>query len=112
MSKAFAVEAEDFEVETNRSTKSAKSAPKAKDTKRKATKAVIEEEDEEETAVVEKGSSAVDAAKPKKKRKTAQVKAEDEAPLAERTAISSLKKSMYIGAHVSAAGGKDWDFPS
>ncbi|KAF3762440.1 hypothetical protein M406DRAFT_25381, partial [Cryphonectria parasitica EP155] len=42
-----------------------------------------------------------------KKRKTASKKdkADDSAPLAERTAISSLKKNMYIGAHVSAAGG-------
>ncbi|KAI1433038.1 AP endonuclease, partial [Xylaria sp. CBS 124048] len=29
----------------------------------------------------------------------------DTMPLAERTAISSLKKAMYIGAHVSASGG-------
>jgi AP endonuclease-1 len=40
-----------------------------------------------------------------KKRKT-KAKDEDNAmPLAERTAVSSLKKAMYIGAHVSAAGG-------
>lgn len=39
-----------------------------------------------------------------KKRKT-KAKGEDAAPLAERTAVSSLKKPMYIGAHVSAAGG-------
>ncbi|KAI2638031.1 AP endonuclease [Xylaria nigripes] len=33
-------------------------------------------------------------------------KAEDAAnPLAERTAIATLQKSMYIGAHVSSAGG-------
>ncbi len=39
-----------------------------------------------------------------KKRKT-KGKDEDSMPLAERTAVTSLKKAMYIGAHVSAAGG-------
>ncbi|KAK2062559.1 apurinic endonuclease [Colletotrichum caudatum] len=46
--------------------------------------------------------------KPAKKRKTAskgKAKKEDDMPLADRTAISSLKKAMYIGAHVSGAGG-------
>ncbi|CAI6100016.1 unnamed protein product [Clonostachys chloroleuca] len=38
------------------------------------------------------------------KRKAAAISS-DAMPLAERTAISSLKKAMYIGAHVSAAGG-------
>ncbi|SPN96971.1 related to AP endonuclease [Cephalotrichum gorgonifer] len=43
-----------------------------------------------------------------KKRKTATAgkkKEEDMGPLAARTAVSSLKKAMYIGAHVSSAGG-------
>jgi AP endonuclease-1 len=40
-----------------------------------------------------------------KKRKTASKKDEDTMPLAARTAISSLKRAMYIGAHVSGAGG-------
>lgn len=39
-----------------------------------------------------------------KKRKT-KAKDEGSAPAAERTAVSSLKKPMYIGAHISAAGG-------
>ncbi|KAH7326740.1 xylose isomerase-like protein [Stachybotrys elegans] len=39
-----------------------------------------------------------------KKRKT-KTSADDSMPLAERTAVSALKKAMYIGAHVSAAGG-------
>ncbi|KAJ2980274.1 hypothetical protein NUW58_g6988 [Xylaria curta] len=60
-------------------------------------------------AKVEKEDSAVEepkAAAPKK-RKAAKAKAkpEDTMPLAERTAIASLKKAMYIGAHVSSAGG-------
>ena len=45
------------------------------------------------------------AASQPKKRKTATAKDEDTMPLADRTAISSLTKAMYIGAHVSAAGG-------
>ncbi|KAF7535454.1 hypothetical protein G7Z17_g13200 [Cylindrodendrum hubeiense] len=44
------------------------------------------------------------ATKTVKKRKT-KAKDEDAMPLADRTAVPSLKKAMYIGAHVSAAGG-------
>ncbi|KAK3329625.1 xylose isomerase-like protein [Apodospora peruviana] len=40
-----------------------------------------------------------------KKRRTKAEKEEDNMPLAPRTAISSLKRAMYIGAHVSGAGG-------
>ena len=42
-----------------------------------------------------------------KKRKTKAKDAEngDAMPLAERTAVSSLKTAMHIGAHVSGAGG-------
>ncbi|KAM0437425.1 hypothetical protein ACHAPT_001787 [Fusarium lateritium] len=47
---------------------------------------------------------AAPAAKVTKKRKT-KAKEEDATPLADRTAISSLKPAMHIGAHVSAAGG-------
>lgn len=55
----------------------------------------------------EDSSPAIEAApaKPAKKRKTTKAKDEDAMPLADRTAVSSLKKGMYIGAHVSAAGG-------
>ncbi len=56
-------------------------------------------EDHEDTPVEE-------PTKPAKKRKTTKAKEEDAMPLAERTVVSSLKKGMYIGAHVSAAGGK------
>ncbi|PTB64084.1 apurinic/apyrimidinic endonuclease-like protein [Trichoderma citrinoviride] len=43
----------------------------------------------------------------KKKRKSKAVKEEEEEAmvLAERTAVSTLARAMYIGAHVSAAGG-------
>ncbi|KAH6650166.1 xylose isomerase-like protein [Chaetomium tenue] len=40
-----------------------------------------------------------------KKRKTTKKDAEDTMALAARTAVTSLKRAMYIGAHVSAAGG-------
>lgn len=41
-----------------------------------------------------------------KKRKTKKDNVNDMAPLAARTAVSSLKKAMYVGAHVSGAGGR------
>ena len=41
----------------------------------------------------------------KQKTKAAAKKNEDSMPLAARTAVSSLKRAMYIGAHVSGAGG-------
>jgi AP endonuclease-1 len=45
--------------------------------------------------------------KPAKKRKTAAkpAKTEEMNPLATRTAVATLGKAMYIGAHVSGAGG-------
>ncbi|KAF5663987.1 ap endonuclease 1 [Fusarium heterosporum] len=46
----------------------------------------------------------VPATKTTKKRKT-KAKDEDVTPLADRTAVSTLKPAMHIGAHVSAAGG-------
>ncbi|KAL3961608.1 hypothetical protein ACCO45_003131 [Purpureocillium lilacinum] len=49
-----------------------------------------------------------------KKRKTAKAKKEEQGgmPLTERTAVASLKKAMYIGAHVSAAGGVQNSIPN
>lgn len=41
-----------------------------------------------------------------KKRKTKKDKEADAMPLAARTAVSSLKRAMFIGAHVSGAGGQ------
>ncbi len=67
--------------------------PKKVSAKRKAK---TEEDDNEET----------DDKKIKKKRKTKEVKGSEEMPLAARTAVGTLKKTMHIGAHVSAAGGK------
>ncbi|ORY62313.1 xylose isomerase-like protein [Pseudomassariella vexata] len=73
--------------------------------KRKTTAAKVKLQYEDDSEV-----EAEEAPKPAaKKRKTpAKSKAkssQDTMPLAERTVISSLKKAMYIGAHVSAAGG-------
>lgn len=88
---------EDNTKDTNgaaKPTKAEKPAPKKSAPKRKA-----ESEDDKEEP--EKAPKAAP-----KKRKTTKAKEEDAMPLAERTAISSLGKAMYIGAHVSAAGGK------
>ncbi|KAM0077384.1 DNA-(apurinic or apyrimidinic site) lyase [Fusarium odoratissimum] len=49
-------------------------------------------------------ASRAPTAKTTKKRKT-KAKDEDAKPLADRTDVSSLKPTMNIGAHVSAAGG-------
>ncbi len=79
-------------------TESPTPASKTKVMKRKATKPVAQQEQD--------ASITEDEVKPKKKRKTAKQKVEELVPLAERTAISSLEKPMYIGAHVSSAGGR------
>jgi len=69
--------------------------------KRKAATAVKTKVEDEDSAAEEEPKSAP------KKRKTAKskTKPEDLAPLAARTVIASLKKAMYVGAHVSSAGG-------
>lgn len=41
-----------------------------------------------------------------KKRKTKEERDSEAMPLATRTSMQSLKRTMYIGAHVSSAGGK------
>ncbi|KAJ9164952.1 DNA-lyase [Coniochaeta hoffmannii] len=47
-----------------------------------------------------------DETKPKKKRRTkAEKEAEEAMTLAARTATTALKRAMFVGAHVSAAGG-------
>ncbi|KDN65484.1 putative apurinic endonuclease [Colletotrichum sublineola] len=72
--------------------------------KKPAPKRKAASEDEHESC----GSCAEEEEKPAKKRKPAakgKAKKEDDMPLADRTAVSSLKKAMYIGAHVSGAGG-------
>jgi AP endonuclease-1 len=54
----------------------------------------------------EEAGQEPDSKKVKKKRKTREEKEAEAMPLAARTSIQSLKKAMYIGAHVSGAGGK------
>ncbi|RYP17232.1 hypothetical protein DL765_004617 [Monosporascus sp. GIB2] len=103
VSKAATLETKELETEADGPIESTKPPSKSKITKRKLTQVVVEEE--HGTAIVEKGAAAAEEAKPKKKRKSAKGKAEEAIPLAKRTAVSSLKKSMYIGAHVSSAGG-------
>lgn len=66
------------------------------------TKAAVKDEEEEEQ---EEATIAESKPAPKKRKTGGKVKPEDMPPLASRSAVASLKKAMYIGAHVSAAGG-------
>ena len=63
---------------------------------KKKAKQIVEEEKEVEEADTKKI----------KKRKTKEEKEAEAMPLAARTSIQTLKRAMYIGAHVSGAGGK------
>lgn len=89
-------------------------------TKRKAATAVVayaDEDTENESPVEdeEKKKKEKETDKkpaPKKRKIKGAAKEEDNMPLAERTVIASLKRSMYIGAHVSGAGGKTSSFSS
>lgn len=73
-------------------------------------KVKVEPEEEAEQAACDSCGEGKEEAdeKPAKKRKTTgkAAKTEDMAPLATRTVVSSLKRAMYIGAHVSGAGGE------
>lgn len=71
-------------------------AAKAKDTATGKRKAEPEEEAVHQT----------EATKPIKKRKTNRKTEDTSMPLAQRTSVPSLTKAMYLGAHVSAAGGE------
>lgn len=92
--KKAAVNYNESETNGRATTKEAAASKKSAPGKRKLDSA--EENGAESTAT--KGAA--------KKRKTGKTKEEDAMPIAERTAISALKKPMYIGAHVSAAGGQ------
>jgi hypothetical protein len=61
----------------------------------------------EEEEVEEQG----DTKKVKRKRKTQEEKEAEAMPLAARTSIQTLQRAMYIGAHVSGAGGKFFFYP-
>ncbi|KAI1107830.1 AP endonuclease [Jackrogersella minutella] len=67
--------------------------------KRKTNKSTAKDEDEDDV------EPAAPEPKATKKRKTTKSKTEDLMALAKRTIIDNLKQSMYIGAHVSSAGG-------
>jgi AP endonuclease-1 len=54
------------------------------------------------------GDEEVDVQKIKKRRKTKEEKEAEAMPLATRTSVQTLKRAMYIGAHVSGAGGKSF----
>ena len=69
-----------------------KPKPKKPAAKRKAKNEEMDEEDGKEVVT-------------KKKRKTKEEKEAENVPLAERTVIATLKRSMHIGAHVSSAKG-------
>lgn len=89
--------------------KPAKKTPAAASKKRKAAqpKVKAEEEEHECDSHGEEADEEEEKAKPTpKKRKTKKEKEDEAMPLAKRTVVSTLKRPMYIGAHVSGAGGK------
>jgi AP endonuclease-1 len=56
-------------------------------------------------AQIEQGFEDADEDKSKKKRRTKEEKETEMMPLATRSTVGNLKRALYIGAHVSAAGG-------
>jgi AP endonuclease-1 len=90
-----------------------KSAPTFKINRVKA-KAVLEQEQNsiqkkapgKRKAKIEEDDSDRDDKKTPKKRKTKEEKEAEAMPLAARTPVSTLKKAIYVGAHVSGAGGE------
>jgi len=55
--------------------------------------------------VEEEVDGDIEEKKTKKKRKTKEDKEEAAVPLASRTDVSTLKRKIFVGAHVSASGG-------
>ncbi|KAK8124969.1 AP endonuclease 1 [Apiospora kogelbergensis] len=99
--KAATGKVSDVEEEESDSKLEAPTAGEAKASRNaRATKRKTVAEDDDEVVKAEKASKPA-----AKKMRTAKAKIEDIVPLAKRTAVSSLKKTMYIGAHVSGAGG-------
>jgi AP endonuclease-1 len=83
--------------------------------KRKAAPAEpeLDGEDTEKVSPAEDKKQDQEPKKPAaKKRKTTKKDTEDTMPLAARTAATSLKRAMYIGAHVSGAGGVQNSIPN
>ncbi|KAM4059348.1 xylose isomerase-like TIM barrel domain-containing protein [Hirsutella rhossiliensis] len=78
--------------------------PPSKAASKATAKAAAKRKAEPEAVESDSGEVPRAAKRPKAKAKT-KAKGDDSMPLAERTAVASLGKAMYIGAHVSAAGG-------
>jgi len=94
-------EEEDSDVETKTpATTKTTTISTTKETKTTAKRKAVEAP----LVAIEPKEEPQDSKPAPKKRKT-KVKDEDVMPLAERTVVSTLKKAMYIGAHVSGAGG-------
>ncbi|KAK3397625.1 xylose isomerase-like protein [Sordaria brevicollis] len=71
-----------------------------------ATKRKGKSQDDEDEDIENKDPVEEETKKPApKKRKTKASAEEDAAPLAARTPVESMKRKLYIGAHVSSAGG-------
>ncbi|KAK3355841.1 xylose isomerase-like protein [Neurospora tetraspora] len=74
-------------------------------TKRKG-KAQEEENDDDDAEDIEnKDPVQQDTKKPAPKKRKTKASEEDATPLAARTPVESMKRKLYIGAHVSSAGG-------
>ncbi|RFU31316.1 hypothetical protein B7463_g5032, partial [Scytalidium lignicola] len=97
--KAKVEDVQEDKVEVKLEVAVAEESPKGikKPRGKRKTKAETTEDDNDQEDLVDD--------KPKKKRKTKEEKEAEAMPLAVRTLIKSLKKPMYIGAHISAAGG-------
>ncbi|KAK3498610.1 xylose isomerase-like protein [Neurospora crassa] len=68
-------------------------------------KAQEEEYDDNAGNVENKDSVQEEAKKPAPKKRKTKASEEDATPLATRTPVESMKRKLYIGAHVSSAGG-------
>ncbi|KAL1870476.1 DNA-(apurinic or apyrimidinic site) lyase [Diaporthe australafricana] len=85
----------------------AEAATPRKKTASKKRKAADDTEDEDHECDSHNEAEQDEKEKPgPKKRKTKKDKEAEAMPLAERTTVGSLKRAMYIGAHVSGAGGR------
>nr|MCV5142770.1 hypothetical protein [Escherichia coli] len=58
-----------------------------------------------------KDSVQEEAKKPAPKKRKTKASEEDATPLATRTPVESMKRKLYIGAHVSSAGGMSSHHP-
>ncbi|KAM3084797.1 DNA-(apurinic or apyrimidinic site) lyase [Clarireedia jacksonii] len=88
--------------QTNSNKKGAATANKKAPAKRKLKE---EDEDEDEDEEEREVGKVTAEKRVTKKRKTKEEKEAENMPMAERTLVTTLKKAMHIGAHVSGAGG-------